>query len=166
MQMQSKRQIVPIVLTLFIAFVFVQSLFFKFTNSPETQHIFGTLDAWGASLGAPGLFATDGIFSQYAVGTGELIASVLLLAGLSTRLRLMRPIGAALALGVISGAIFFHLFTPLGISVLNADGSQDGGLLFAMACGVWTAAAILLVTSGHLLLSLLRRPATPRSAAA
>jgi uncharacterized membrane protein YphA (DoxX/SURF4 family) len=79
MQMQSKRQIMPIVLTLFISFVFVQSLFFKFTNSPETQYIFGTLDAWSASLGAPGLFTTNGIFSQYVVGTGELIASVLLI---------------------------------------------------------------------------------------
>jgi hypothetical protein len=166
MQMQPKRQIVPIVLTLFIVFVFVQSLFFKFTNSPETQYIFGTLDAWGGSLGAPGLFARDGIFSQYVVGTGELIASGFLLAGLTRRFRLLRPIGAGMALGVISGAIFFHLFTPLGVSVLNTDGTRDGGLLFAMACGVWIAAAILLVTNRHLLLSLLRRPAAHRPATA
>jgi hypothetical protein len=166
MQMQSKRQIVPTVLTLFIVFVFVQSLFFKFTNSPETQYIFGTLDAWGGSLGAPGLFARDGIFSQYVVGTGELIASVLLIAGLGRRFRLLRPIGAGMALGVISGAIFFHLFTPLGVSVLDADGTRDGGLLFAMACGVWIAAATLLVTNAQLLLSLLRRPATPQRVAA
>jgi hypothetical protein len=71
-----------------------------------------------------------------------------------------------MALGVISGAIFFHLFTPLGVSVLNTDGSRDGGLLFAMACGVWIAAATLLVTNRDLLLSLLRRPVTPRRAAA
>jgi uncharacterized membrane protein YphA (DoxX/SURF4 family) len=103
MQMQSKRQIVPAGLTLFIVFVFVQSLFFKFTNSPETQYIFGTLDAWGGSLGAPGLFARDGIFSQYVVGTGELIASLLLLAGLWQRFRILRPIGAGMALGVITG---------------------------------------------------------------
>jgi hypothetical protein len=156
--MQSKRQIVPTGLTLFIVFVFVQSLFFKFTNSPETQYIFGTLDAWGGSLGAPGLFARDGIFSQYVVGTGELIASLLLLAGLRQRFRILRPIGAGMALGVITGAVFFHLFTPLGVSVLNTDGSRDGGLLFAMACGVWISAAILLATNAHLLLSLLRRP--------
>jgi uncharacterized membrane protein YphA (DoxX/SURF4 family) len=166
MQMQSKRQIMPIVLTLFISFVFVQSLFFKFTNSPETQYIFGTLDAWSASLGAPGLFTTNGIFSQYVVGTGELIASILLLTGLSQRFRVLRPIGAAMALGVISGAIFFHLFTPLGVSVLNTDGSRDGGLLFAMACGVWIAAATLLVTHRDLLLSLLRRTAAPQPATA
>ena len=166
MQMQQKRQIVPIVLTLFISFVFVQSLFFKFTDSPETQYIFGTLDTWAGSLGAPGLFARNGLFSQYVVGTGELVASALLLAGLTQRFRLLRPIGAAMALGIISGAIFFHLFTPLGVSVLNTDGTRDGGLLFAMACGVWIAAATLLFTHRDLLLSLLRRPASPRRAAA
>lgn len=136
------RRIAPIALTLYIAFVFIQSLFFKFTDSPETQYIFGTLEAWGTSLGWPGLFAHDGIFSQYVVGTGELIASALLLAGL--RVHVLRPLGALMALGVISGAIFFHLFTPLGVSVLNADGTHDGGELFALACGVWVAAALLL----------------------
>jgi hypothetical protein len=63
--------------------VFVQSLFFKFTNSPETQYIFGTLDAWGARSARRGCSRPNGIFSQYVVGTGELIASILLLAGLS-----------------------------------------------------------------------------------
>lgn len=136
------RRYLPIALTLYIAFVFIQSLFFKFTDSVETQYIFGTLEAWGTSLGWPGLFAHDGIFSQYVVGTGELIASALLLAGL--RVSVLRPVGALMALGVISGAIFFHLFTPLGVSVLNADGTHDGGELFALACGVWVAAALLL----------------------
>ena len=125
------RRYLPIALTLYIAFVFIQSLFFKFSNSPETQYIFGTLEVWGASLGLPGLFAPSGIFSQYVVGTGELIASALLLAGLSQRLRILRPVGALMAIGVISGAIFFHLFTPLGVSVLNTDGTHDGGELFA-----------------------------------
>lgn len=138
------RRIAPVALTLYIAFVFIQSLFFKFTDSPETQYIFGTLEAWGTSLGWPGLFAHDGIFSQYVVGTGELIASTLLLLGLTIRLRILRPVGAAMAIGVISGAIFFHLFTPLGVSVLNTDGTRDGGELFALACGVWIAAALLL----------------------
>lgn len=140
------RRTSPVALMLYIAFVFIQSLFFKFTDSPETQYIFGTLEDWGASLGWPGLFAHDGIFSQYVVGTGELIASTLLL-GLTRRCRILRPVGALMAIGVISGAIFFHLFTPLGVSVFNADGSRDGGELFALACGVWVSAATLLVLS-------------------
>ena len=132
------------VLTVYIAFVFVQSLFFKFSNSPETQYIFGTLDAWGASLGFPGLFAPSGIFSQYVVGSMELVASALLLAGLLLRKPWVQALGALVALGVISGALFFHLFTPLGVQVRNTDGSLDGGELFALACGVWLAAAGIL----------------------
>jgi hypothetical protein len=138
-------------LTLYVAFVFIQSLFFKFTDSPETQYIFGTLDAWAGTLGFPGLFAPSGIFSQYVVGTGELIASTLLLAALVPGLALLRPFGALLSLGVISGAIFFHLFTPLGVSVPNADGTRDGGLLFGLACGVWLSSATLLVLSRDVL---------------
>lgn len=137
------RFVVP-ALTVYIAFVFLQSLFFKFSDSPETQYIFGTLDAWGASLGFPGLFARSGIFSQYVVGATELIASGLLLLGLFTSQRLLHTAGALLALGVISGAIFFHLFTPLGVQVRNVDGTLDGGELFALACGVWASAAVLI----------------------
>jgi len=141
------RTYAPIVLTLYIAFVFIQSLFFKFTNAPETQYIFGTLESWAGGLGFPGLFAPRGIFSQYVVGSAELIASTLLLTALLPGLHWLRPIGALMALAVISGAIMFHLFTPLGVSVLNADGTRDGGLLFGLACGVWLSAALLLFPS-------------------
>jgi hypothetical protein len=151
------RTIVPIVLTLWIAFVFVQSLFFKFTNSPETQYIFGTLDLWATDLGFPGLFAPNGIFSQYVIGSAELVASSLLLASLLPSLRWLRPIGALMAMGVISGAILFHLFTPLGVAVPNADGTSDGGLLFAMACSVWLSAAALLWLSRDTVAALLKR---------
>ncbi|HSG87793.1 MAG TPA: hypothetical protein VLA56_01175 [Pseudomonadales bacterium] len=133
-------------LTLYVAFVFIQSLFFKFSGSPETMYIFeAKLEPWGASLGYPGLFAPGGIFSAQVVGTVELAASLLLLAGAAlSRWRVAQLLGAALGLGVISGAIFFHLFTPLGVAVVDADGTSDGGELFALACGVWIACAALL----------------------
>lgn len=134
------------ILTLFVAFVFIQSLFFKFTGSPETVYIFeGKLDPWAASLGFKGIFAPGGIFSAKVVGSAELVASLLLLAGaFIASQRLVQVAGAALGLGVISGAIFFHLFTPLGIAVINTDGSSDGGELFMLACGVWVSCALLL----------------------
>ena len=157
MQATRTQRAIAVVLTLYIAFVFLQSLFFKFTNSPETQYIFGTLDAWGASLGFPGLFAPRGVFSQYVVGSAELLASALLLIGLAFRRPLVQASGALLALGVISGAIFFHLFTPLGVQVRNTDGSLDGGELFALACGVWLAAAGLLVLRRHDIRAVLQR---------
>ncbi len=133
-------------LTLYVAFVFIQSLFFKFTGSPETVYIFQVkLDPWAATLGFPGVFAPGGIFSAHVVGSFELIASVLLLLGaVMSRQRAVQVLGAAMGLGVISGAIFFHLFTPLGVVVVNTDGSSDGGELFMLACGVWVACAGLL----------------------
>lgn len=140
-------------LSLYIAFVFVQSLFFKFAGSPETQHIFGILDAWASdSFGISGLFVPPGPFNAYVIGTTELIASVLLLAGLMPRLRLLNVAGALMSIAVISGAIVFHLFTPLGIEVQG-----DGGLLFAMAVGVWLAGVFLVVMQRDLLLALIRR---------
>jgi hypothetical protein len=133
-------------LTAYVAFVFIQSLFFKFTNSPETIYIFqGKLDPWATSLGFAGVFAPGGIFSAHVVGSMELVASVLLIAGAAwSANRALQVFGAAMGLGVISGAIFFHLFTPLGIAVVNTDGSSDGGELFTLACGVWIGCAALL----------------------
>jgi len=55
-----------------------------------------------------------------------------------------------MSVGIMSGAIFFHLFTPLGIQMpeFNATGDiigYDGGLLFGMACLVWLCGAFLTV---------------------
>ena len=147
------------VLTLYVAFVFIQSLFFKFTNSPETIYIFeGKLNPWALSLGLPGVFAPGGIFSAKVIGSFELLAAVLLIGGaFMARNRTPQILGAALGMGVISGAILFHLFTPLGIAVLNTDGSSDGGQLFALACGVWLACAGLLFLRRETWLGWLRR---------
>ena len=148
-----------LLLTLFVAFVFIQSLFFKFTGSPETVYIFqGKLDPWAASLGFKGVFAPGGIFSATVVGSAELVASLLLLAGacISSQ-RLVQVAGSALGLGVISGAIFFHLFTPLGIAVVNTDGSSDGGELFMLACGVWISCALLLWIRRDVWLALIKK---------
>ena len=151
------QRVLLLVLTLYVAFVFIQSLFFKFSNSPETQYIFGTLNAWAATLGFPGLFAPRGIFSQYVVGSTELLASALLLGGLVLGWPLVHAAGALVSLGVISGAIFFHLFTPLGVQVLNTDGTRDGGELFALACGIWISAAIILFLRRKQILAAVRQ---------
>ena len=147
------------ILTLFVAFVFIQSLFFKFTGSPETVYIFeGKLDPWAASLGFKGVFAPGGIFSAKVVGSVELVASILVLLGAwMARQRLVQVAGAAIGLAVISGAIFFHLFTPLGIEVINADGSSDGGELFMLACGVWVSCALLLWIRRDVWLALIKK---------
>ena len=127
-------------LIIFIAFVFLQSLFFKFSGSEETVIIFNTIGAWMADIGLPqGLASAFAEYGGITVGSVELIAAFLLFFA-STRL-----IGAIISLGVISGAIFFHLCTPLGVNrVINAAGDTDGGVLFFMACGVWLCSAGLI----------------------
>lgn len=129
------------ILGAFVSFVFIQSLFFKYSNSVETQHIFGTLDAWAGTFGFAGVFSASGIFSQYVIGTAELLAALLILSGMFiTRFRGLQGLGALIGAGIISGAIFFHLFTPLGVEVQG-----DGGLLFAMAVGVWISCVTIVV---------------------
>lgn len=135
--------------SLIAAGVFLDSLRFKFTNAPETQTIFGKLDAWAASLGAAGLFAQTGVFSQYVIGSAELVASSLLLASLVPRLKRLRVIGALIATAVMTGAVSFHLFTPLGV-----DPNGDGGGLFAMAVVVWLASIGMLIAGRRTLLDL------------
>lgn len=131
------------------ALVFLDSLRFKFSNAPETQTIFGKLDAWAASLGAGGLFSQTGLFSQYVIGSAELFASLLLLASFIPRLKRLRVIGALIAAGVMTGAVSFHLFTPLGI-----DPNNDGGGLFAMAVIVWLSSIAMLIAGRDTLAAL------------
>ena len=100
-----------------VAVILVQTLFFKFTGAAESVYIFTTVgqEPWG----------------RYGSGVVELIASVLLFLPATV------GVGALLALGTISGAIFFHL-TKLGIVVLD-----DGGLLFGLALVVFVCSAFL-----------------------
>jgi putative oxidoreductase len=101
-----------------VAIILVQTLFFKFTAAPESVYIFETVGQEPVG--------------RIGSGVVELIASVLLFVpGLTA-------VGALLALGTMSGAIFFHL-TKLGIVV-----QDDGGTLFALAVVVWAGSAFLL----------------------
>ncbi|MEO0607655.1 MAG: hypothetical protein AAFY82_05450 [Pseudomonadota bacterium] len=131
--------------------VFLDSLRFKFTNAPETQTIFGKLNDWAASLGADGLFAQTGLFSQYVIGTAELVAATLLLIGIHPALRRLQAIGALIAFAVMNGAVNFHLWTPLGI-----DPNNDGGGLFFMAVVVWFTSAGLAYLRRHELLAIFK----------
>lgn len=106
------------ILRLASAIILLQTLFFKFTGAPESIYIFEKvgMEPWG----------------RYGSGIAELIASVLLLWPRTVGL------GALMGVGVISGALFFHL-TSLGIEVQG-----DGGLLFYLALVVFVCCNILL----------------------
>lgn len=104
---------------LIAAVIMLQTLYFKFSAAPESIYIFSTLgmEPWGR------------------IGTGmlEAIASILLLFPGTTLY------GSILGLGLMSGALFFHL-TKLGIVV-----QDDGGQLFIYALLVWISCLVLLI---------------------
>jgi hypothetical protein len=94
-----------------------QTLFFKFSGAPESVYIFSTLGAepWGR------------------IGSGilELVAVGLLLYPRTP------AVGAALAIGLMLGAIGAHL-TRLGIEVQG-----DRGTLFGLAVAVTVASLVV-----------------------
>ena len=140
-------------MVLYISIVFIQALRFKFTDSVETLHIFSTLNIWAYdTLNIEGLFLPPGIFNAYVVGSSEFFASIVMLIGLFSSRKYLITIGALMSLGIISGAIFFHLFTPLGIDVLG-----DGGLLFSSACGIWLMSLAIIVMNKDYLMALISK---------
>ena len=141
---------IPHGLAIFSSIIFLDSLRYKFTNHPNTVEIFTRLNDWVDSFGAGGLFAQTGLFSQYVIGMAELAASLLLVLGIFPALRRLQGLGALLGAAVMSGAISFHLFTPLGI-----DPNSDGGLLFVMACCVWLSCVAIIIMRRKQLLGLL-----------
>jgi len=112
------RALVSWALRLLAAGILFQTLFFKFTASAESVHIFTTLgmEPWG----------------RIGSGVTELVACVLLLLPRGVVL------GALLSVGVMAGALASHL-TLLGVEVLG-----DGGLLFGLAVVVLLAGLALL----------------------
>ncbi len=144
------KRLVPWAGGLFISAIFLDSLRFKFAGHPTPRHIFETLREWSGI----GLFYPAG---PRIIGLGELAASILLvvaplvlLALNNKRLADLSQFGGALiAIGIMSGAIFFHLFTPLGIEtpVEWASGAPTkfSPALFYSACASWVCAALILV---------------------
>jgi len=106
------------VLRIVSAVILLQTLFFKFTAAPESQFIFNALgvEPWG----------------RFFSGIIELIASVLLLIP-ATQL-----MGAGIAMAIMAGAIFSHIFI-LGIIV-----QDDGGSLFILACIVFVSSFLVI----------------------
>jgi uncharacterized membrane protein YphA (DoxX/SURF4 family) len=124
----------------FVVFVFIQSLFFKFTGSEETDIIFSTIAQWMSGVGLGFIAPTFESIGGYVIGGTELVASALII------IPATRKLGSLLGMAVISGAIFFHLATPLGVDrVINAAGDTDGGVLFYMACGVWISCLLIFI---------------------
>ena len=118
------------ILRLLAAVILLQTLYFKFTAHPQSVKLFTEIgmEPWGR------------------IGTGvlELIASILILIPRTT------GYGALLGMGLMSGAIYFHL-TKLGI-LFDGD-----AVLFIYAVIVFISCAILTFFYRSKILSLIRQ---------
>lgn len=119
MSLPKAQFVVSWTLQLIVAGILLQTLFFKFTGAEESVYIFTTL----------GLEPAGRIGS----GAAELVASLLLLIPATA------PLGALLAMAVMTGAVVSHL-TVLGIEVKG-----DGGLLFFLALAVFVGSAVIVM---------------------
>jgi uncharacterized membrane protein YphA (DoxX/SURF4 family) len=117
--MSNYKNVVVWCLRVVAAGLMLQTLYFKFTGAEESIYIFKTL----------GLEPVGRI----GIGIMELIASVLILFPRTT------VYGALLGMGLMSGAIYFHL-TQLGIDVMN-----DGGQLFIYGLIILISCLILVL---------------------
>lgn len=116
---------------LLAAIIMLQTLFYKFSGSPESIYIFNRvgMEPWG----------------RFAVGGAELLAAILLILSRTVWM------GAVLTFGLMSGAIVMHI-AILGIEVQN-----DGGLLFAYAMVCWVCSIYLMLVHKQDLKSFLVR---------
>ena len=115
----SRKILISRIIAVIASLVLLQTLYFKFTAHPDSVYIFSQLgvEPWGRII----------------LGVLELITGILLLIPRTTL------IGALLGLGLITGAIFSHIFI-LGIVVNN-----DGGNLFMLAVMVFIACLLVIV---------------------
>jgi hypothetical protein len=111
---------------LWIAYIFLSYEQDKLGGSAGSVWLFQTLADW------LWISAYEKPF-RLSVAIAEIVASVLVVV---PRTRMW---GAGLSFGIISGAIFFHVASPVGI-----DPFEDGAQLFKEAVSVWFASAFIL----------------------
>jgi len=114
------------------AVIMMQTLYFKFTASPESVYIFTTIgmEPWG----------------RIGIGIGEVIASLLLF------IPALYWLGALIGIGLMSGAVFFHL-TILGIEVMG-----DKGYLFFLALTVMSLCCLVLFLEKDKAIGFVKKP--------
>ena len=119
---------------LIAAIILLQTLYFKFTASPESVYIFTVvgMEPWG----------------RIAVGVLELVAGLLLVISATAWL------GGLLSLGLMGGALMMHM-TKLGISVQG-----DGGYLFFLALAVALCSLYVVIINKDQILTVVKRART------
>jgi uncharacterized membrane protein YphA (DoxX/SURF4 family) len=133
---------------IWIAYEFTWYQQFKLTGNEGSVHLFTILTDW---LGLAGHEKP----MRLVVAIAELIATVLVL------IPATRMLGAGLSFGIMTGAIFFHTVSPLGI-----DPYGDGGVLFKEAVFTWVMALFILLVKRDEVRALLSRLPIPGARAA
>ena len=105
----------------YIAFVFLWYEQYKLTGAEGSVILFTTLTDWLGFHGSEKVM-------RIGVGSAEVLASLLVL------IPRTQGLGALGGVVLMSGAIFFHLVSPLGVDPYN-----DGAFLFKEACSVWVS---------------------------
>ena len=124
------RQWISTILSWIAAMIMAQTLWFKFTAAEESVYIFSSLgmEPWG----------------RIGAGITELIAALLLVVPMS------RHLGALIAMGLMLGAILFHL-TVVDIVIMG-----DGGLLFYLAILTFICSMVVFILEYKSFISLKR----------
>jgi len=138
------------------------SLPYKFGGHPDTQHIFGIIGVWMQETISTDLGAWFIEHGAVTVGSFELFAALLLLSPvvfwgikkIAPKVNVpshevIHVLGGLLSAGIMAGAMFFHLITPLGIEVLH-NGKSDGGSLFYAAVSIFVFGLILAAVNGNI----------------
>lgn len=130
----SMHSILYVSARLIAAIILLQTLYFKFTASPESVYIFTVvgMEPWG----------------RIAVGVLELVAGLLLVISATAWL------GGLLSLGLMGGALMMHM-TKLGISVQG-----DGGYLFFLALAVALCSLYVVIINKDQILTVVKRART------
>ncbi|MCH2188866.1 hypothetical protein MK079_03490 [Candidatus Gracilibacteria bacterium] len=130
--------------SVWIMYIFLGSLPYKFSGHEHTQNIFGTIGDWMMDI-FPRFIGQGFVdYGAYIIGGAELVVSLVLLAGIigifmkkayAEKMFAFGGLGASL---IMLGAVFFHLFTPLGIEV-----NGDGGSLFRAAVSILILGSVM-----------------------
>lgn len=111
------KVIISWLIALWASNVFITSLFYKFDETAlEPQHIFTTIGDWMTQTISPILGDLFAEYGAYLIGTAELVTALVLLLPivLWKHREKLHCIGGLMASAVMAGAVFFHIFTPLG----------------------------------------------------
>lgn len=148
--MKKAIQIWEILASLWVIYIFLGSLPYKFSWHEHTQYIFGTIGDWISWIFGSWVWNAFWNYAAYVIWSLELVVSVVLISAFYfiTKKQYSKSskafaLGGLWAMFLMIWAVFFHLFTPLGVEV-----NWDWGSLFRAAVSIVFIGGFLAVYNG------------------